>query len=79
MENFISLYPNVILNIFIVLLMIVGWGLRTSFNKFATALQQNTLTLNTIEARLTTQETICEICRQHCPYQLKDRQKGEVK
>lgn len=83
MEEFISQYPDVIIgvgsllgSVFFVLLLIVGWGLRTAFVRFSIAVENNTKTTASIESRLSNQETICEICRQHCPYHL-ERKTGE--
>lgn len=73
MENFIGQHPSVILFAFgmvwsvaLIMLAVIGWGLKTAFSKFATAIEQHANAITRMDSRLAVQEAVCELFRDEC-------------
>ncbi len=67
MKEFITQFPEVVLSLMVMLLAIIGWGIRQSILKLNTTMTSIVTSNINMDLRLTAQEAICALCRSRCP------------
>lgn len=77
--SFIQQYPEVIIAIMVMLVAILGWVIKESFNRLTTAISslESSITrvgvdIGQLNVRLIAVETTCQMQRQRCPMHPKD-------